>query len=152
MISAAILLAIAGGYFARNEFRYEYTDDAQAHAHVMPLGARINGYVNDVFVSEGQLVRAGKALVTIVWPQVERPCHESGFDSLRCCFPLRTAVKCDLRWNPLHNSPISVTTFRVPSSKVKELLVLTSPRCRAIIGLFDILVDIGVPAEKEVIQ
>ena len=25
----------------------------------MPLGARINGYVNDVFVSEGQLVRAG---------------------------------------------------------------------------------------------
>jgi len=118
----------------------------------MPLGARINGYVNDVFVSEGQLVRAGKALVTIVWPQVERPCHESGFDSLRCCFPLRTAVKCDLRWNPLHNSPISVTTFRVPSSKVKELLVLTSPRCRAIIGLFDILVDIGVPAEKEVIQ
>ena len=118
----------------------------------MPLGARINGYVNDVFVSEGQLVRAGKALVTIVWPQVERPCHESGFDSLRCCFPLRTAVKCDLHWNPLHNSPISVTTFCVPSSKVKELLVLTSPRCRAIIGLFDILVDIGVPAEKEVIQ
>ena len=101
MISAAILLAIAGGYFARNAFRYEHTDDAQAHAHVMPLGARINGYVNDVFVSEGQLVRAGKALVTIVWPQVERPRHESGFDSLRCRFPPRTAVKCDLHWNPL---------------------------------------------------
>ena len=54
--------------------------------------------------------------------------------------------------NPLHNFPISITTFRVPNSKVKELLVLTSPRCRAIIGLLDILVDIGVPAEKEVIQ
>jgi hypothetical protein len=79
-----MLLAIAGGYFARNAFRYEHTDDAQVHGHVMPLGARINGHVNDVFVSEGQLVRAGEALVTIVWPQVERPRHESGFDSLRC--------------------------------------------------------------------
>ena len=31
-------------------------------------------------------------------------------------------------------------------------LVLTSFRSRVILGLFDILVDIGVPAEKEVIQ
>jgi hypothetical protein len=38
------------------------------------------------------------------------------------------------------------------NSKVKDLLVLTSPRCQAIIGLLDILVDIGVLAEKEVIQ
>jgi hypothetical protein len=38
------------------------------------------------------------------------------------------------------------------NSKVKDLLVLTPPRCRAIIGLLDIFVDIGVPAEKEVIQ
>jgi len=33
-----------------------------------------------------------------------------------------------------------------------ELLVLTSPRSRVILELLDILVDIGVPAEKEVIQ
>jgi uncharacterized iron-regulated protein len=38
------------------------------------------------------------------------------------------------------------------SNKVKETLVLTSSRSGAIIGSFDILVDIGVPAEKEVIQ
>jgi len=36
--------------------------------------------------------------------------------------------------------------------KVKEKLVLTSPRPRVILRLLDILVDIGVPAEKEVIQ
>jgi hypothetical protein len=36
--------------------------------------------------------------------------------------------------------------------KVKKLLALTSPRSRAILGLLDFLVDIGVPAEKEVIQ
>jgi hypothetical protein len=40
----------------------------------------------------------------------------------------------------------------VPNPKVKETLVLTSPRSRAILGALDILVDIGVPAEKEVIQ
>jgi hypothetical protein len=33
-----------------------------------------------------------------------------------------------------------------------ELLVLTSSRSRVILGLLDIVVDIGVPAEKEVIQ
>jgi len=40
----------------------------------------------------------------------------------------------------------------MPNPKVKETLVLTSPRSRAILGSLDILVDIGVPAEKEVIQ
>jgi hypothetical protein len=35
--------------------------------------------------------------------------------------------------------------------KVKETLVLKSSRSRAILGPLDILVDIGVPAEKEVI-
>jgi hypothetical protein len=39
-----------------------------------------------------------------------------------------------------------------PNPMVKERLVLTSPRSRDILGSFDILVDIGVPAEKEVIQ
>jgi len=37
-------------------------------------------------------------------------------------------------------------------NKVKETLVLTSSRSGIIIGSLDILVDIGVPAEKEVIQ
>jgi hypothetical protein len=40
----------------------------------------------------------------------------------------------------------------VPNPKVNETLVLTSPLSRAILGSLDILVDIGVPAEKEVIQ
>jgi hypothetical protein len=39
-----------------------------------------------------------------------------------------------------------------PNPKVKERLVLTSLRSRAILGSLDILVDIGVLAEKEVIQ
>jgi len=37
-------------------------------------------------------------------------------------------------------------------NKVKETLVLTSSRSGIIIGSFDILVDIGALAEKEVIR
>ena len=68
--------------------------------------------------------------------------------------PLSAAHRSQMRFalESAHNSPISITTFRVPNSKVKELLVLTSPLSRVILGPFDILVDIGVPAEKEVIQ
>jgi hypothetical protein len=36
--------------------------------------------------------------------------------------------------------------------KVAETLALTTPRSRDILGALDILVDIGVFAEKEVIQ
>jgi membrane fusion protein, multidrug efflux system len=62
-----ILLAVVlgAGYFIRNAFLFEGTDDAQVDGHVMPLSARINGYVLEVPVIEGQLVHAGDVLVTI---------------------------------------------------------------------------------------
>ena len=64
---AAILLAVSlgAGYFIRSAFRYEDTDDAQVDGHIMPLSSRINGYVLEVPVIEGQLVHAGDLLVTI---------------------------------------------------------------------------------------
>ena len=65
VISAAMLVAAAAGYFAWNAFRYEDTDDAQVDGHVMPLSARINGNIEQVLVMEGQLVHAGDVLVTI---------------------------------------------------------------------------------------
>ena len=66
--AALLLLAfviIGGGLFVRNSLAWESTDDAQVNGHIMPLSARINGYVLEVPVIEGQLVRAGDVLVTI---------------------------------------------------------------------------------------
>src|ERR1700677_3057983 len=67
--AAAFLLAAAmitgGGLLVRNTLAWESTDDAQVNGHVMPLSARINGYVLEVPVIEGQLVHAGDLLVTI---------------------------------------------------------------------------------------
>jgi len=67
LVVALALLAILGivGYFVRNAFLYENTDDAQVDGHVMPLSARISGQISEVHVIEGQVVHAGDALVTI---------------------------------------------------------------------------------------
>jgi membrane fusion protein (multidrug efflux system) len=67
-IAALLLLAVviaAAGLFLRNSLAWESTDDAQVNGHIMPLSARINGYVLEVPVIEGQLVHAGDLLVTI---------------------------------------------------------------------------------------
>jgi membrane fusion protein (multidrug efflux system) len=62
-----ILLVIVAGsvHFIRNAFLFESTDDAQVDGHIMPLSARISGYVLKVPVVEGQHVQAGDVLVTI---------------------------------------------------------------------------------------
>jgi len=59
------VVIIGGGFFVRNSLAWESTDDAQVNGHIMPLSARINGYVLEVPVIEGQLVHAGDVLVTI---------------------------------------------------------------------------------------
>jgi membrane fusion protein (multidrug efflux system) len=67
-IAALLLLAVvivAAGLFLRKSLASESTDDAQVNGHIMPLSARVNGYVLEVPVVEGQLVHAGDLLVTI---------------------------------------------------------------------------------------
>src|SRR6267154_572758 len=75
----AILLAVllGAGYFIRSAFRYGDTDDAQVDGHIMPLSARINGYVLEVPVIEGQLVHAGDVLVTIDPTDFEIAMHQA---------------------------------------------------------------------------
>jgi membrane fusion protein, multidrug efflux system len=64
-IFAAIVILLGAGYFLRNAFVYEGTDDSQVEGHIMPLSARVNGQVLEVPVIEGQIVHAGDVLVTI---------------------------------------------------------------------------------------
>ena len=67
LVVVLTLLVILGivGYFVRNAFLYEDTDDAQVDGHVMPLSARISGQISEVHVIEGQVVHAGDVLVMI---------------------------------------------------------------------------------------
>ncbi|MGC2506043.1 MAG: HlyD family secretion protein [Candidatus Acidiferrales bacterium] len=65
ILIAAIVLLV-GGIFAWRYFSsYESTDDAEVDGHLMPLSARISGYVSVVNVDDNQFVHKGDVLVEI---------------------------------------------------------------------------------------
>ncbi|HTW23037.1 MAG TPA: HlyD family secretion protein [Candidatus Baltobacteraceae bacterium] len=60
------IVVIVGGIFAWRYFAsYESTDDAEVDGHLMPLSARISGYVLHVNVDDNQAVHKGDVLVEI---------------------------------------------------------------------------------------
>jgi membrane fusion protein, multidrug efflux system len=62
----AAIVVIVGGIFAWRYFSsYESTDDAEVDGHLMPLSARISGYVLHVNVDDNQAVHKGDVLVEI---------------------------------------------------------------------------------------
>jgi len=61
-----IFVALIVGFFAWRYFgSYESTDDAEVDGHLMPLSARVSGYVTKVNVDDNQYVTAGTVLVEI---------------------------------------------------------------------------------------
>jgi membrane fusion protein, multidrug efflux system len=65
LVVAAILLVVAAIFAWRYFSSYESTDDAEVDGHLMPLSARISGYVSTVNVDDNQYVQAGAVLVEI---------------------------------------------------------------------------------------
>src|ERR1700722_7676900 len=58
LVVVALVLLI-GGFLAYRYFQtYESTDDAQVDGHLMPLSARISGYIIKVNVDDNQEVKA----------------------------------------------------------------------------------------------
>jgi membrane fusion protein, multidrug efflux system len=66
LLIGAIIVLLIGGIFAFRYFAsYESTDDAEVDGHLMPLSARISGYVLKVNVDDNQAVKAGTVLAQI---------------------------------------------------------------------------------------
>jgi membrane fusion protein (multidrug efflux system) len=65
LIGAVIVLLIGGIFAFRYFASYESTDDAEVDGHLMPLSARISGYVLKVNVDDNQAVKAGTVLAEI---------------------------------------------------------------------------------------
>jgi membrane fusion protein, multidrug efflux system len=66
ILIVAVVVLLIGGFFAYEYFQtYESTDDAEVDGHLMPLSARISGYVNKVNVDDNQQVKAGTVLAEI---------------------------------------------------------------------------------------
>jgi membrane fusion protein (multidrug efflux system) len=58
-----IIVLLVGGFFLYRYFAsYEYTDDAQIDGHLMPLSARVTGYIIKVNVDDNQYVQQGAVL------------------------------------------------------------------------------------------
>jgi membrane fusion protein, multidrug efflux system len=65
-LAISFVVLLVGGYFAYEYFSsYESTDDAEVDGHLMPLSARISGYVQKVNVDDNQSVKAGTVLAEI---------------------------------------------------------------------------------------
>src|SRR5271168_1396631 len=62
---ATVVLLVAGLFTYRYFSMYESTDDAEVDGHLMPLSARITGYVIKVNVDDNQYVEAGTVLAEI---------------------------------------------------------------------------------------
>ena len=103
LVSGALVLVIAAGYFLWNAFRFENTDDAEVDGHVMPLSARISGQIKDVFVIEGQVVHAGDVLVTI-----DRQDYQVTADQAQANLADAFATAASSHWNV----PITSVTVR----------------------------------------
>ncbi len=66
LLIIAIILVLIGAFFAWRYFSsYESTDDAQVDGHLMPLSARVSGYIARVNVDDNQVVRAGTVLAEL---------------------------------------------------------------------------------------
>jgi len=65
IVGAILLLLLAVFFLWRYLSSYESTDDAQVDGHLMPLSARISGYVAKVNVDDNESVKAGTVLIEI---------------------------------------------------------------------------------------
>src|SRR5580658_4222327 len=65
-IVIAVVVLLVGGILAWRYFSsYESTDDAEVDGHLMPVSARIGGYVAKVNIDDNQQVPAGYVMVEI---------------------------------------------------------------------------------------
>jgi membrane fusion protein (multidrug efflux system) len=65
-LAFAFLVLLVGSFLAYRYFStYESTDDAEVDGHLMPLSARISGYILKVNVDDNQYVTAGTVLAEI---------------------------------------------------------------------------------------
>jgi membrane fusion protein, multidrug efflux system len=98
-----VLVVVVGGYFLREAFLYEDTDDAQVDGHVMPLSARIRGQVLRVNFVEGQLVHANDVLVII-----DQEDFQVAVDQAKAALDDAKASASSSHWNV----PITTVTVR----------------------------------------
>ena len=66
VLPAVVAAITAGGYLVWNYYSVRVsTDDAQINGHLIPISARVGGYIAQVCIDENQVVQAGTVLFQI---------------------------------------------------------------------------------------
>lgn len=65
LIAVGSVALVAALYFAVEHFLYVTTDNAQIDGHFVLLAAKVGGYVTDVKITEGQMVKKGDVLAEL---------------------------------------------------------------------------------------
>ena len=91
-------------YLSATHFCTKATDDAQVDGHIMPLSARINGYVHEVPVIQGQIVHAGD----VCSQQIDPKDYKIAVDQAQATFADAQATSASFRFN----IPITSVTTR----------------------------------------
>ncbi|MBU6474596.1 MAG: HlyD family secretion protein [Alphaproteobacteria bacterium] len=65
VLAILVLASIAGVYYTLEVQGREQTDDAQFEAYIVPVSARVTGYVKKLDVRDNETVREGQTLLTI---------------------------------------------------------------------------------------
>src|SRR5271168_4431943 len=94
LIGAALLLLVAGFFLWRYLATYESTDDAEVDGHLMPLSARISGYVLKVNVDDNQDVPAGYVLA-----EIDPKDYQVAVDNARADLAAAEATAASMNYN-----------------------------------------------------
>ncbi|TRZ45893.1 HlyD family secretion protein [Robertkochia solimangrovi] len=65
LLGLTIIGVCAGSYFYIHSLHHESTENAQVETNIIPVTARVSGYVEEVFVKDNEQVRAGDTLLVL---------------------------------------------------------------------------------------
>ena len=131
LLIVGIIVLLVGGFFLYRYFAsYESTDDAQIDGHLMPLSARVTGYIIKVNVDDNQYVQQGAILaemdprdyqVAVDKAQADLADAEATYQSLTINVPI-TSVNT--------TSQVSSSQADVESAEAGSVPGAAAVRCR----------------------
>ncbi len=65
LIAAIVIGSVIGVFKYRDAQKYETTDDAQLVTDIIPLSARVSGYIAKVYITDNQSVKKGDTIVVL---------------------------------------------------------------------------------------
>lgn len=121
-IIAIAILAVAGTWYFHHKELYPSTDDAYVQAHIINIAPRVNGKVDQVYVSENQKVSQGQLLFTIDKTPYQIAVDEAEAKLEQIRYQVQAAqMGVDSTYAKLNQSKAELTNTRLSSKRILSL-------------------------------